>query len=88
MPGIKTYFVQSCPVCGRSLHVSVQLLGQVVACQHCQGNFVACDRDRGFAPAIDPRADLMQRVDRLLANHSGVGCSEIHFSGSQIPGIG
>lgn len=36
-------FWQTCPVCGRPLRVSVQLLGETVVCGHCRGRFVAAD---------------------------------------------
>ena len=67
MPTIETYFVQPCPVCGRSLQVSVQLLGREAACQHCGAPFVA--RDPACRPAVtsDPHMVLADRVDALLS---------------------
>lgn len=38
-----TYFDQECPTCGRGLHIRVEYLGKRVVCQHCRGEFVACD---------------------------------------------
>jgi transcription elongation factor Elf1 len=37
---VETYFVSSCPVCGRVLRVLVQSLGQRAACPHCQASSV------------------------------------------------
>lgn len=59
MPVIPTYFVQRCPVCGRSLHVPVRLLGEDAACQHCRATFVA----RAPSPAHWRQTDCPQRLD-------------------------
>lgn len=53
------FFNQPCPVCGRMLHVRVQLLGRRVYCQHCGGGFTAL----GESPA----GQAHDRVDELLA---------------------
>lgn len=61
---------QHCPVCGRSLHVNVTLLGQTVYCQHCGGGFVACDpcNASGAGNSREERVDeLLERVSLLLA---------------------
>jgi hypothetical protein len=67
-----TYFVQTCPICGRSLQIRLEYLGRSVACQHCQGSFMAID------PAMQPVEktsdsgdDLLARADELLAT-SGI----------------
>ncbi|MGB6042589.1 MAG: hypothetical protein WBF93_05470 [Pirellulales bacterium] len=31
------------PTCGRSLRVRVEYLGEQVVCQHCGGEFQACE---------------------------------------------
>jgi hypothetical protein len=69
----KTYFVQPCPVCGRSLHVPVQLLGQLAACSHCQGTFVARDPDAAQTIESDSSTASFdkQRVDFLLSQRQG-----------------
>ncbi|MFM9058747.1 MAG: response regulator [Planctomycetaceae bacterium] len=54
------FFNQPCPVCGRQLHIRVQLLGRRVYCQHCGGGFTAVGESLGGPPARD-------RVDELLA---------------------
>lgn len=36
-----TFFVRSCPTCGRMLEIRIELLGRVVACQHCSAQFRA-----------------------------------------------
>ena len=36
-----TVFYQECPVCGRSLRVSVKYFGREMSCSHCEGVFVA-----------------------------------------------
>ena len=58
-----TYFVQSCPTCGRQLHVRVEYLGLPIMCRHCHAEFVATD-----LPPINPPTSnaVMTRVDQLL----------------------
>lgn len=65
MPLIPTYYVQACPVCGRSLHVPVQLLGQAAACQHCRATFVAHDPHAAHRQSTI----LSERVDTLLSRY-------------------
>jgi len=36
-----TIFYQNCPVCGRSLRISVKHFGRQMSCTHCQGEFRA-----------------------------------------------
>ena len=61
------FFDRACPVCGRMLHIRVQLLGRRVYCQHCGGGFVAADPALGRAAADAPgRGDRDAAVDRLL----------------------
>jgi len=38
---MKTYFRQPCPICGRPLHVPIELLGSEASCNHCSGVFTA-----------------------------------------------
>ena len=59
-------FVQSCPTCGRKLEISVDLLGRAVACQHCQGNFIAADPS-GSQSVLDDDSVLLDRVDQILS---------------------
>ena len=40
MPAL-TIFYQECPVCGRSLRISVKHFGRLMSCTHCQGEFRA-----------------------------------------------
>jgi hypothetical protein len=68
VPAITTYFVQACPVCGRTLEVPIELLGETAACQHCTASFRARDTSRDPVAASDPRTLLMQHVDALLTD--------------------
>ena len=61
-----TYFVQECPICGRSLRIRVAYLGDQVVCRHCQGQFEACDPASESYPPGDSSIMLMQRADELL----------------------
>lgn len=71
MAAIPTTYMQTCPVCGRWLHVPVQLLGETVACQHCEATFVTHDPARHRTPASDPTRALVQRVHELLTFSEG-----------------
>jgi hypothetical protein len=61
-----TYFVQECPTCGRRLHVRVEYLGRKVVCQHCRGQFFACDPASDRYPQGNSADALLRRVDELL----------------------
>lgn len=68
------FFNQACPVCGRPLHVRVQLLGERVYCQHCGGGFTAFDESLGGGAVCRDRVDdLLARAERLL---HGAECGE------------
>jgi hypothetical protein len=60
-----TYFVQECPTCGRNLEVRVEYLGRRVVCQHCRGQFVACDTDHADYCSESGTA-LLRRAEELL----------------------
>jgi len=64
MPGA-TYYVQECPTCGRRLQIRVEYLGKRVACQHCQGKFIATDIS-SREEATDHGSILMRRANELL----------------------
>jgi DNA-directed RNA polymerase subunit RPC12/RpoP len=54
-----TYFVRSCPTCGRNLEVRVELLGRDVECVHCGANFTATEESRNAADDL--------RIEQVLA---------------------
>ncbi|MEK6238100.1 MAG: hypothetical protein N2C14_25590 [Planctomycetales bacterium] len=61
MGAFSTYCLSECPTCGRSLRISVALLGRELVCQHCGGAFTAND------PSLPNQADrLLQRAEQLL----------------------
>jgi hypothetical protein len=60
-----TFYVQSCPTCGRHLQVCVEYLGRRIQCRHCRAVFVA--RDPESATSDTDEEDLLHRVDELLA---------------------
>jgi len=62
----KTYFVQECPTCGRSLQVRVEYLGRRVVCQHCHAYFEACDPASAIYPPSESSLDLLRRAEVLL----------------------
>jgi hypothetical protein len=61
-----TYFVQECPTCGRRLQIRVEYLGKRVACQHCQGTFVAAESSGPRGEPCDHSSDLLRRANELL----------------------
>lgn len=60
------YFVQECPTCGRRLQIRVEYLGKPLACQHCQGTFVAAESSSVRGGAADQGSALLQRANALL----------------------
>jgi len=65
-----TYFLQECPTCGRRLQIRVEYLGKKVVCEHCRGQFIACDPDShryGKPASVDA---LLRRADELLESAS------------------
>ena len=71
-----TYFLQSCPTCGRSLRVRVEYLGKSLACQHCHGRFIATDHTTSGSKGASgrgagqdrkaPQPSLLERAEALL----------------------
>lgn len=62
----RVYFVQECPTCGRGLQIRVVYLGKQVVCQHCNGQFEACDPASKAYPPSDSGIALLRRADELL----------------------
>jgi predicted RNA-binding Zn-ribbon protein involved in translation (DUF1610 family) len=60
-----TFYVQSCPTCGRRLQIRVEYLGRRVVCQHCQGQFIAADPANRF-DCPECGNELLRRADELL----------------------
>ncbi len=54
-----TFFVRSCPTCGRALEVRVELLGRDVECEHCGAVFCATEQ-------VTKHADDL-RIEQVLA---------------------
>jgi len=61
------YFYQECPTCGRTLQVRVSYLGKDVICQHCHGQFEACDPESALYPPSGSGLGILQRAEQLLA---------------------
>jgi hypothetical protein len=75
-----TFFVQGCPTCGRKLEIRVEYLGKRVACQHCQGRFVAMDPSCAHGDYVDRGSALLRRADELLES-VGRRRMPVHASG-------
>jgi hypothetical protein len=52
------------------LQIRVEYLGRSVACQHCQGRFVAIDPAAVRGEYVDRSRALLRRADELLENVS------------------
>jgi len=65
-----TYFVQECPTCGRRLHIRVEYLGRRVVCQHCRGQFLACDPTSNRSSDAASADALLRRAEELLRHVS------------------
>ena len=63
---IAMYFDQECPTCGRRLRIRVEYLGKPVACQHCQGTFLAVESSGARGGAVDQGSPLLRRANELL----------------------
>ncbi len=76
-----TFFAQGCPTCGRRLHIRVEYLGKSVVCEHCRGQFIACDPSSnryGDSAASD---ELLKRADELLEDATQMLRSRTVFPG-------
>ncbi len=61
-----TYFVQECPTCGRRVQIRVEYLGRQVVCNHCQGNFDACERTTREVDVEPVESPILRRANQLL----------------------
>ncbi len=69
-----TYFVQTCPVCGRRLQIRVEYLGKKVVCQHCRGELVAsdpttvrCDHPQSAPTSLQRANELLESIEQRMA---------------------
>ena len=60
-----TFFIQSCPTCGRRLQVRVECLGKSVGCPHCGGKFNAADPANRILPPVSGTS-ILDRAEELL----------------------
>lgn len=63
-----TYFDQECPICGRKLQVRIAYMGRKVVCQHCRGEFEACDPTSTVYPPNDSAIIVLRRAGELLGS--------------------
>ena len=61
-----TFFIQSCPICGRKVQIRVEHLGKRCVCRHCQGQFVAMDPANAHGDCPDRAHALLRRANELL----------------------
>ena len=64
-------FTRSCPTCGRRIQIRGALLGRVVACRHCNAEFVAMAADDSVG-CVDDAQRLMDRVDSVLSRSGSI----------------
>lgn len=65
-----TYFIRSCPTCGRQLEIRVELLNRDVECSHCRANFLATDSSNTSDSSVsDWRIEqALARTQQFLAS--------------------
>lgn len=64
-----TFFIRSCPTCGRSLEIRIELLGREVECVHCLGTFNTTD---GPQPIGELRVDqALEKAQRFIDSNPG-----------------
>jgi hypothetical protein len=51
-----TFFYEACPICGRPLRIDVRYLGRWMLCSHCEGQFVAGQRQFARPSTVSPNA--------------------------------
>lgn len=60
------HFFQECPTCGRHVRMKAEYLGRRMSCLHCEGEFIATDRESRF-DAVESRASgLLQSLETAL----------------------
>jgi hypothetical protein len=59
-----TFFLQECPTCGRRLRIRVEYLGKRLVCQHCCGQFMACDPASNRYGSCD--STVIEKAEELL----------------------
>ncbi|MBX3423635.1 MAG: response regulator [Pirellulaceae bacterium] len=62
----RTCFNRSCPTCGRSLEIRVELLNRQVECSHCLATFVA-SHDQFGASLCQEESVSDLRIEQALA---------------------
>ncbi len=71
-------FARTCPTCGRTLEIPVELLGREVCCHGCGASFRATDKALDHrlptqAEDIDTKVDrLIQAADKQLSQYSPI----------------
>ena len=57
-------FAKTCPTCGRTLQIPVDLMGKDVCCHGCGANFRAMTSE--VRPKLREPEGIDERVDRLI----------------------
>jgi hypothetical protein len=66
-----TNFYQNCPVCGRSLRISVKYFGRQMSCTHCQGEF------RAGKDQLAPEASVSMTAEAPLSLPAPCGTPQL-----------
>ena len=60
------HFFQEGPTCGRHVRIKAEYLGRRMSCLHCEGEFIATDRESRF-DAVESRATSpLQALEPML----------------------
>ena len=61
----RTYYIQQCRICGRSLRIRVEYLGRTLSCPHCRGTLEAIDSCDELSH--DEQGGILRRAEELLS---------------------
>ncbi len=72
-----TYFIRSCPTCGRTLEIRVELLNRNVECSHCHATFVATETEERSVSDLRIEQALARTQQFLASAHSDSAAGEL-----------
>lgn len=68
-----TYFIRSCPTCGRTLEIRVELLNRKVECSHCHATFTATESEERSISDVRIEQALARTQKFLATVNANVG---------------
>ncbi len=81
-----SHVVVDCPVCGRPLEMSWQLVSHQIVCGHCDGTFLVVEKDDGLlATCRQSGTDPLKRAEELLLGTSDSDSLDSEYCAQQPP---